>query len=746
MKKVAKWLCVAILTPILLFLILTILFYLPPVQNWVADKVAAIASEKTGMEISVGTVRLEWPLDLGIDDFLMLNMWNDTVAYTGHLTVDVQLLPLFNKRVVINEVHLQHAVFDTYEAISDMEISGRVGELWLRSNGIDLDKETVEVNGARLQDADLDIALSDTAAVDTTSSNMRWRINADSLSIYHSAIALHLPGDTLGVSAYMGHVVARDADIDLGTSTYRVGSFDWRDGRLTYDNRHQQPVEGFDYSHISLSNIHVGIDSIYNGPQGTSLFIRETTLNEKSGLAVTALRGSLRLDTTFNHVDVPHLTLRTPDSDIEAEANVDFNITDSLNPGKMRVRLNAQIGKQDLIRFAGGLPQQFIRQYPNHPISIKGSINGNTSRMEFTGLDVQLPTALHLKADGFAANVTDINRLRGQIALKAETHDLTFLTTLTDVKGLRLPPMTLSGTATADRARYDLKALLREGKGTVKADIHTPRLTDITAYTANVSVDRLNLRHFLSGDARYGYTADMTADATLKDGHALVSVSGNNALFDGNIVIDARLDTKRVEATLKPQLARADLFGLKLTDEPLTIGMYGDITLKSDLKQSHELKGRLSALYMTDDKATYHPEDIVLLVRTSRDTTMERIQSGDFIVKLDANTDYERLLKQGTTLLDSAMAQYHDKVIDQSAIKRLLPTMKLHVESRRNNPLANILRTRDIDFKELFADVTTSPVTGINGQMHLYSLNYDSTRIDTIRLALTQRGDRLTYQ
>ena len=205
MKKVAKWLCVAILTPILLFLILTVLFYLPPVQNWVADKVAAIASEKTGMEISVGTVRLEWPLDLGIDDFLMLNMWNDTVAYTGHLTVDVQLLPLFNKRVVINEVHLQHAVFDTYEAISDMEISGRVGELWLRSNGIDLDKETVEVNGARLQDADLDIALSDTAAVDTTSSNMRWRINADSLSIYHSAIALHLPGDTLGVSAYIWH-------------------------------------------------------------------------------------------------------------------------------------------------------------------------------------------------------------------------------------------------------------------------------------------------------------------------------------------------------------------------------------------------------------------------------------------------------------------------------------------------------------------------------------------------------------
>ena len=43
-------------------------------------------------------------------------------------------------------------------------------------------------------------------------------------------------------------------------------------------------------------------------------------------------------------------------------------------------------------------------------------------------------------------------------------------------------------------------------------------------------------------------------------------------------------------------------------------------------------------------------------------------------------------------------------------------------------------------------DVNTSPVTGINGQSYLYSLVYDSTRIDTIRLNLTQKGDRLTYQ
>lgn len=745
MKRLVKWLFIAVLTPILLFLLLAALLYLPPVQNWVADKVAQIASEKTGMEISVGTVRLEWPLDLGIDEFMAIHE-GDTLADVGHLSVDVQLRPLFSKRVVINELSVTQAKLNTNGFISDLRVKGYVGELWLRSNGIDLERETVEVNGARLADADLDIALSDTAAVDTTTSKINWRINADSISIHRSAIALHLPGNTLGVNAYMGHIVAHEADIDLGTSTYRVGSLDWHDGQLSYNDSSKQPVERLDYNHIALSNIRLGVDSIYYGPQGTSLYIRETSLKEKSGLEITALNGGIKLDTAFNHIDMPHMTLRTPDSDIEAEASVDFNVTDSLNPGKMRVRLNAQIGKQDLLRFVGDLPQQFVRQYPNHPLSIKGSVNGNTSRMEFTGLDIQLPTALHLKADGFAANVTDRNKLRGQIALKAETQDLRFLTTLTDVKGLRIPPMTLSGTAKVEQGHYDLNAILHEGQGMVKADIHTPRLTDITAYTADVKVSHLNLRHFLPGDTLYNYTADMTAEATLKNGHALVNVSGRNALFDGKITIDALLSTKRIEATITPQLAHADLFGLKLSDEPLSIGIDGSVTLKSDLKQSHEVKGLLTNLYIKDKKSTYHPENVGLLVRTNPDTTLARIQSGDFIVKFDAQGGYERLMKQGTTLLDSVMAQYHDKVIDQVAIKRLLPTMKLHVESQRDNPIANLLRTKNIDFKELYADINTSPVTGINGQMHLYSLNYDSTRIDTVRLALTQRGDRLTYQ
>ena len=770
MKKVLKWVVVAALTPILLFLLLAALLCLPPVQNWVVDKVAAIASEQTGMQITVGSIRLEWPLDLGVNDFRAIHE-GDTLADVGHLSIDVQLRPLFKKRVVINELAVNQAKLNTNGFISDLRVKGRVGELWLRSNGIDLSRETVEVNGARLADADLDIALSDTAAVDTTTSEILWRITADSLSISRTAVALHLPGErqrvgeqssgiTLHVKAYMGHVVAREADIDLGTSTYRVGSFDWHEGQLSYDDDSQPTTaldqrllaaegaqEGLDPSHISLSDIRLGVDSIYYGPQGTSLYIRETAITEKSGLQITELKGGVRLDTAFTHIDMPHLVLRTPDSDIEAEVSTDFNVADAQNPGKMRIRLNAQIGKQDLVRFIGGMPQQFIRQYPNQPLSIKGSVNGNMERMEFTGLDVNLPTALHLKADGYAYHVADPKRLRGQVNLKAEGGDLNFVTALMPDAGIRIPKgMTLNGRLKADGQHYDADLTLHEGHGTVVAKVTVPPSLDLAKTRADIKVNNLNLYHFLPDNPLYENTADMTADMTLHDGRATGTIAGSNHLFDGIVGIDALLDSKRVEATIQPRLHCIDLYALQLSEKPLTIGMNGDLTIHSDMKENHELKGLLDNLYITDEKSTYHPEKVGLLLRTNRDTTLARVQSGDFIVKFDAPGGYEPLIKKSTTLLDSVTAQYEEKIIDQPAIKRLLPTMKLHVESRSGNPIANLLRTKNIHFKELLLDLNSSAETGVNGKMHLYSLNYDSTRIDTIRLSLVQKEDRLTYQ
>lgn len=804
MKKALKWLGIAVLAPILLFLILAALLYLPPVQNWAVKKVAAIASEKTGMEITVGHVNLAWPLDLGIDDFRMLHPndslpnTTDTIADIGHLTADIQLWPLFKKHVVINELSIQSAQLNTNGFISDLRIKGRLQELWLSLKGVDLDKETVEVNGARLHEADLDIQLSDTAVVDTTSSDLKWIINADSLSIYKSHLTLHFPGDTLNVDTYMGHTVAKTANINLGKSIYQISSLRWNDGRLSYDNRFEPGVTGFDYNHIALTDINLAIDSISYTPSGTSFYIDHTSLKEKSGLEITEMKGGVRLDSAFNQIQIPAISLKTPDSNIYTEVDMDFSAFDERKPGKMKVRLNAQLGKQDLMRFMGDMPPAFIRQYPNHPISIKGSLNGNMQEMAFTGLDIHLPTAFHISASGTAKHLTDMSRLQADLKVSAQTQDIGFMTAMLDPKTMsdyRIPNgITLDGTLKADGSHYAADLLARESKGTIKlkGNATIPKnakgemMPNLMSYVADISIKDLNLHHFMPKDSIYNISADisakgygtdilshstrLTADATLRqlqygswnltnmtvqaqigNGRGKATISGHNALFDGDITADMLLTPalskeKNIEAQLCADLAKADLFQLRLIDKPLTIGLSGDLDFKSDLKDNHYVSGLIDNISIQDDKRTYYPSKVGMLLKTNRDTTYVRMQSGDFIVKLDAQGSYERVMSQLTTLTDSLTTQYDNKVIDQPAIKRLLPTMKLHVESKQDNPIANFLKTQEIDFKDLLLDLNTSPQTGINGSAHLYSLNYDSTRIDTIYLHLTHKGDRLTYQ
>ena len=798
MKKAAMWIGIAVITPILLFVILAASLYLPPVQNWVADKVAAIASEKTGMDITVGTIRLEWPLDLGIDDFRMLHpndslpQVKDTIADIGHLSVNVRLLPLLEKRVIIDELVLRKAKINTNGFIDDLRIQGDLQELWLASKGIDLDRETIEVNGARLSEAHLDIALGDTAAADTTTSDTRWIIHADSLSIHDTALKLHLPGDTLNVDAYFGHLVARRANINLGTSVYQVGSLDWADGQLAYDNRFEKPTDGLDFNHIALSDIHLGIDSISYTPRGTSLFIRKTLFKEKSGLEILELTGGVNLDSTFNHLRLPMMTLRTPDSNILTQADLDFNAFDDENPGKMKLRLLAQLGKQDLLRYAGNLPQKFMEHFPNHPLNIRGSVNGNLQHLELTGFDITLTTALKATLNGTAENVTDLSRLKADILLDGQTQNLNFMTALIDPKmsGIyRIPNnMGISGRLTANGTRYGANLTLHEGKGSVRLkgnaqiplDSKGAMAVDRLSYDADISIRQLNLHHFLPKDSIHTLTADirangygtdlfsnrsrldanaeirllkygymdldsLVASATLQNGRGQFEVTGHNTIFDGTIGADMALSSKLITGTFKADLAKADLYQMRLMDVPLTVGMSGSLDITSDLKQSHYVSGRMRQVYIKERRTTYHPGDIGLLIRTRPDTTKVRAQSGDFIFKLDANSGYEQLIAKGSVLADSVIAQFEQRIIDQHAIKALLPEMKLHLESKQNNPVANLLKAKDIEFKEFMMDLTTSPETGINGESWLYSLNYDSLRIDTIRLNLKQKGERLTY-
>ena len=781
MKKLFWWILIILLSPVLLFVVLTVLLYLPPVQNWAVDKVTAIASEKTGMDISVGHVDLSFPLDLSIDEFRVLQK-PDTLADVERMVVDVQLWPLLDSKVVINELEVTNTHLNTLDLVAAAKVKGRFSRLFMASKGIDLDQGIVELNGSRLEDAFFDIQMADSVPEDTTTSEpVLWKIYVDSITIDHSDIVFHMPGDTMSVEAHMGNLTAREALIDLGTQTYTVGSVDWLHGAVKYDQNYQPRIEGLDYNHIDLSDITVGIDSIYFHDPTLRMYLRQVALKEKgSGFNVTHLSGPIAMED--GAIKLPKFRLSTPYSDVDVELDMPLSLMEPVDPGKMRLKMNATVGKQDIMPFLSNLPAAMRQRWPEYPLTVSGLLKGNMQHMDFHDLEVSLPTAFHATATGFAANLDTPEKLRADVQFNASTQNMGFVMAMLPrdmQRTYRIPPLSAQGRVKADGQQYFADITAREGRGMIKAkgSFHATAMR----YDADIQVRDLNVHHFMPHDSIYTVSADITAKgqgtdffsprtslvadakihhvgygklnidnisahALVSDGKAHANLVSSNPLLKGAVNFDALLSTTRFDGTLSTDFQELDLYEMGVTPDPLTIGMCGHFDINSDLKLTHQVTGIVNDLTISDSSHIYRPSDVDLLLKTTPDTTFVRTQSGDFVVKLDASGNYEQLLNQFAILGDSAMAQLERKTIDQPALRKLLPTMRMTLESQRENPVATFLKaSADVDFKDMLFDLSTSVAEGVNGRGYIHSLTVSDIRLDTINFSLIQRKERLSF-
>lgn len=788
MRKAVKIIGWVIVTPIVLFIVATLLLYFPPFQNWAVGKVAAIASEKTGMTITVEHVNLQFPLNLGISGLRVIQpndslpQVRDTIADVGHLVADVQLLPLFSKQVEVDELDFHRLKLNTVNLIHSARVKGKVGRLRIVSHGIDLGRERLRVNDAMLTDGNIDVALSDTVPPDTTESKNYWKISVDRLHIARTHAAVHMPGDTLRIGVGMKRLIASKGYFDLYKVLYQVNRLDWTGGELTYDDRFQPRARGLDTNHISLSDISLGVDSLKYLEPALSLRLRECCFEEKSGIKVNRLSGPLSLDST--HIWLPDLTLQTPHSKVKAKFDMDFNAFADNNPGKMNASVNASIGRGDIMMFLGQMPSGFRRKWPLQPLRVDGSISGNLKRADMRRLSIDLPTAFSVKASGWMGNLTDMAKLKARLNIDAYARNLDFITSLL---GNDLPSTVniphgigFRGNVGIDGKKISSAFVATQGGGLLKgkAGVDTRSMT----YDASLTAVGLPVGNFLTGYGLKPFSGSLQAKGTGTDflsphtslaakasvgkfgmsgynfdkislsanvagGRAHIGILSRNPLLDGQITLDALLNQKWVKATLGADISKADLYHLCLTDTPLTATLCGHIDVASNLKSSHKLQAFVSDIVIRDHDRIVRPDDIVADVLTRPDTTHAIIDCGDFHLNLDANAGYERLLSHSNGFLDELSAQLKAKTIDQSRLRQKLPNGHISLESGEDNFFLRVLRHYGYTFRRADINMASSPVSGINGWMNIDSLVLvsDSVRLDTIRVNFSSDADNLNY-
>ena len=768
MKKALKWLGITVATPIALFLLLAILLYIPPVQNFAVHQVANYLSGNLGMDVRIDKVRLAFPLDLAVHHMTAVEK-GDTLLNADRLRLNVKLMPLFEGRADVDGFELYGLVIDTKSYISDTRIKGHAGQLTAAAHGVDWEKELVNLDHARLHDADIYVTLSDTAKKDTTESKAKWNIAVKKVDIERSKVHLQMPGDSMRIYAKLGRAALRGGVFDTGRNYYAVKALQLQDCDVNYDIPYIKPVAGIDPNHIAVKRLTLMLDTLsYNNEGVLRAGLRGLTLHEKCGLDVTRLSGSVYVDTT--QLRLPALRLRTPASRIDADVAFDFKAFSAGKGGHCQAMVDASIGYDDIRTLATGyVDKAYLRALPHKPLAIKGTMSGNIDHLRLPSLTLNMPGVLQASANGYTNYVTKDWR-NGKFNFNLRTKSLAAVRQLMPAslkQSINVPDgLSLRGKAAFNGNRYDadIKAGIGRGSLAAKAKLDVKRETYNVVATAHqlpiasivrgVPVgpfsgslrasgsgwDVMSPRASLTADAKVNALSyeryplgGISVKANLRGGKAVAHFEADNPLLQGNGHIEALLGRHNYEVAVKASLPNLDLKKLGVTTDTLYFGT--DIDIKATANKAftaYALSGSIANNHFTTQRMSAMAKDILFDLATSRDTTTANISAGDLRLRLGAKGDIPHLSTHLARFANELQKEAKTYNIDQEKLKTYLPVMAFYLDAGRDNPLYNIARMKGYSFSSAYVNLNTDPHVGMTGDARMGALNVGALLLDTI--------------
>lgn len=310
MKKTIKWAFAIMVMPLIIILSATIALYIPAIQNWAVGIASKSASEAMGMDVSVARVRLAFPLNLSVEGIKATKQDSvypqrrDTVAYVERAVVNVQLLPLLDSRLHANDIELIGTKVNTLDIIPQARVKGNIGRLAMEGGtpvaSIDLSQNGIDLKKAILDNAHLDIAMTDSVPEDTTTTENLWKIKLQELHVTNSDVLLHMAGDTVKIGAQLKELTAKEGYFDLHKGLYKIAMLQIKESGVQYNNSISPypTTQRLDPNHIALSDINTRIDNISVLTSDISLSIKSLSLTEQSGLIVNAMNADIKVDST----------------------------------------------------------------------------------------------------------------------------------------------------------------------------------------------------------------------------------------------------------------------------------------------------------------------------------------------------------------------------------------------------------------------------------------------------------------
>ena len=775
MKKILKWCGIIISIPFALFIIISILIYIPPVQDFIVKKAASMASTATGMDINVGRISLSFPLNLNIHNVSAVQE-KDTLLNAGKITLKVQMKPLFRKQVEIDAFKLEDISLNTMNMIEGLALKGELGELYLESHGVALSPETATINSFILKDTHMDICIADTAAADTTAGEpLYWQFMLQKANLENVAINLSMPLDSMNMGVNIGSATLMEGLVDLRKEAYSIHKFRINNSSASYVSGNEKPAEGFDPSYIAIAGLNIGLDSIYYCGNEIKAEIKELRMKERSGLEIISAGGKIMAND--ERIGISGLELKTTDSYFSVQAGAEWNISQLTNrqsqinnDGSISARIMADIGKNDLFRFLTGMPEDFRKDFPAEPIQIRAGVDGSLNRMRITGVSAEIAEHIRLTAEGYLNDVTDSTKMAAHLDMDGIFPDMKFAQSLI---GTTVIPADMTIKGSADIRNDSIISSLGLTQGDGLAELNAGFIPNSESFFAEMELKELNIHNFLPSDSLFRVTASLSAEgkgfdifspdtrmnikagvsnfeyarysfsgidmkAGLANGKTNVAFNINDNMMEIGSILDADISSNNIMAKMRTDIKRLDLHSLGLVAQPLKIAQDIDIDARTDMKNRHQAKVSINNIRLTTEKSSFKTKDLNFGVSMTEDSLRTYINSGDMTMLLRTTGGIDKVTDKLTKISTLAAKQWESRTLNLDTLRALLPETSFRLFAGDDNPFVNTLEMSGIGFSKLYASLNTSSANGINSSAYLYGLHTDSLRLDTITFRAIQ--------
>lgn len=772
MKRALKWAGWLVVAPFLLCLLLALLLYIPPVQDFAVRQASAYVSRQTGYDIQFSRLRISFPLDIDLQDLVVLDAEHDTLVAAGSALVNLDLSRIMRMQLGVDAIRLAQVKADTKQLIPTARIRGRLDSFTLRADSLDLRQQRALLNDALLSGADLDIALRDTIVPDDTASTpLHWRIDVEKIAVDRSRIRFAMPGDSMLVAAGIGSLTAQDGHIDLGTNQFRVGRAALQADSVLYSLPFDSVASPIDYNHLAMDSVAVAAHDIvlHTDPFHLNLQLDDARAHERNS-QLTLDGASGEADITDEHLSVKSLILHTPTSSIKGDFDLDFDALTPEGNGEMSLTMQTDMSKADLMKVAGPmLPEALAKNWPDVPMRARLTANGPLNSLSVTQAELTMPGSFTADLKGQLGNLKD-GALEADADFNIETRNIDWLKPVADgaLDGVRLPPMSATGHARMQGSHYDVQTQVHEGRGRmdVKASVDNG---SVLTYDVDAALRGVNVRHFLPNDSiglvsarikAKGSGTDLLAPATrlkasgdisqlqyghwdlsgigfdgnIANGYGTLTANSDNKLLAGTVTAGAKLGKKLNDVTFSADVLKADLHELGLSEEPLSVSMCMHADGTTNLTDRHSIRSHIDDIYLQTADSLYHPTDIDLDALLMPDSVHIDMRSGDLTLVADGSTGIERLIDQLDHCRKEVERQLAERRIDQNAIMARMPQIDMNIRAGKENTVAHILRSMGYSFNDMKLDLSLDPHTGVNGGGHIFGLNTGSILLDSVTM------------